>query len=75
MAFTTTASGLHDLRPTPLDTLYPAPFILMTAIDNLLNGNQLRQLGIWAELLAPLLLLLGLSALLLREQLPAAFAL
>lgn len=71
----TTASGLHDLRPTALHTLYPAPFILMTAIDNLLNGNQLRQLGIWAELLAPLLLLLGLSALLLREQLPAAFAL
>ena len=71
----TTAAGLHDLRPTPLDTLYPAPFILMTAIDNLLNGSQLRQASPWAELLAPFLLLLSLSALLLRERLPAAFTL
>lgn len=71
----TTASGLHDLRPTPLDTLYPAPFILMTAIDNLLNGKQLRPAPIWLELLAPALLLLGLSALLLRERLPEAFIL
>lgn len=71
----TTASGLHDLRPTPLDTLYPAPFILMTAIDNLLNGSQLHEASVWLELLGPLLLLLGLIALLLREQLPAAFAL
>ncbi|MGB4073134.1 CHASE2 domain-containing protein [Pseudomonas sp.] len=71
----TTASGLHDLRPTPLDTLYPAPFILMTAIDNLLNSSQLREANVWIELLGPLLLLLGLIALLLREQLPAAFAL
>ena len=71
----TTAAGLHDLRPTPLDTLYPAPFILMTAIDNLLNNSQLREADSWLELLGPLLLLLGLSTLLLREQLPAAFAL
>lgn len=71
----TTAAGLHDLRPTPLDTLYPAPFILMTAIDNLLNGSQLHEASAWLELLGPLLLLLGLSTLLLREQLPVAFAL
>ncbi|WP_422911634.1 CHASE2 domain-containing protein [Pseudomonas sp. MAC6] len=71
----TTAAGLHDLRPTPLDTLYPAPFILMTAIDNLLNNSQLREADSWLELLGPLLLLLGLSLLLLREQLHAAFAL
>ena len=71
----TTASGLHDLRPTALDTLYPAPFILMTAIDNLLNGRQLRQPQAWQELLPMSLLLLGLIALLLREQLPAAFGL
>lgn len=71
----TTAAGLHDLRPTPLDTLYPAPFILMTAIDNLLNNSQLREADSWLELLGPLLLLLGLSLLLLREKLPAAFAL
>ncbi len=71
----TTASGLHDLRPTALDTLYPAPFILMTAIDNLLNGRQLRQPHAWQELLPASLLLLGLIILLLREQLPAAFSL
>lgn len=71
----TTASGLHDLRPTALDTLYPAPFILMTAIDNLLNGRQLHRPQAWQELLPAGLLLLGLIALLLRERLPAAFAL
>jgi len=71
----TTASGLHDLRPTALDTLYPAPFILMTAIDNLLNDRQLRLVQPWLALLLPGLLLLGLSTLLLREQLPTAFAL
>ena len=71
----TTAAGLHDLRPTPLDTLYPAPFILMTAIDNLLNGSQLHEASRGLELLGPLLLLLGLSALLLVERLPAAFTL
>ena len=31
------ASGLHDIRSTPIDGLYPAVEILATAIDNLQN--------------------------------------
>ena len=37
----TTASGLHDLRPTPIDELQPGSFILATALDNLLSGQSL----------------------------------
>ena len=36
-----TASGLHDIRHTPIDSLYPAVYMLTTAIDNLLNNEYL----------------------------------
>lgn len=53
-----TASGLHDLRRTPLDDLYPAVYIVSTALDNLLNDERLRAAPVWLDyLLAPLLLL------------------
>jgi len=65
----TTAAGLHDLRRTPLDELYPAVFILATAIDNLLHGKQLQQVPVLATVLAGLALLLVLACLLLRERL------
>src|SRR5690606_10724893 len=68
----TTAAGLYDLRRTPLDDLYPAVFILATAIDNLLNGQQLQAMPSWAMLLLGAALLLGLQLLLLRERLLAA---
>ncbi|WP_187808010.1 adenylate/guanylate cyclase domain-containing protein [Aquipseudomonas alcaligenes] len=65
----TTAAGLYDLRRTPLDDLYPAVFILATAVDNLLNGEQLQAAPAWLmPLLGGLLLLLVLQ-LLLRERL------
>jgi adenylate cyclase len=35
----TNASGLHDLRVTPIDSLYPGPEMLGTAIENLKNGR------------------------------------
>lgn len=38
----TDASGLHDLRVTPIDSLYPGPQILGTAIENLKNGRWMR---------------------------------
>jgi len=38
----TTASGLHDLRPTPINEQHPGSFILATALDNLLNDQYLR---------------------------------
>ncbi|MDX5371645.1 MAG: adenylate/guanylate cyclase domain-containing protein [Pseudomonadaceae bacterium] len=68
----TTAAGLYDLRRTPLDDLYPAVFILATAIDNLLNGARLRAVPDAAAVLLGLLLLLGLQLCLLRERLLAA---
>ncbi len=37
-----TATGLHDLRATPIFQRYPATSILATAIDNLINDDFLR---------------------------------
>ncbi|MCW9016300.1 MAG: adenylate/guanylate cyclase domain-containing protein, partial [Kangiellaceae bacterium] len=37
-----TATGLHDLRATPIEALYPATSILATAIDNLKNQEYLK---------------------------------
>jgi adenylate cyclase len=57
-----TATGLHDLRPTPIDQLYPATYIIATAIDNLLNDDYLmlveRDFGV--TILIILIILLGM---------------
>lgn len=39
----TAATGLHDVRVTPMASLYPGMEILATAIDNLKNGRLMRQ--------------------------------
>lgn len=39
-----TATGLHDLRATPLSSLHPAVEIIATAIDNLKNSNPLQEI-------------------------------
>ncbi len=58
----TAATGMHDVRVTPMASLYPGMEILATAIDNLKNGRAMQRanrdfaLGI-------ALLLLGLSSL------------
>ncbi len=39
----TEATGLHDVRATPVDSLYPGIEILATAIDNLKNGRAMHQ--------------------------------
>lgn len=39
-----TATGLHDVRSTPIDDLHPGVDILAAALDNLKNGNYLREL-------------------------------
>ena len=49
------ATGLHDLRMTPIDSVYPGQEILATAIDNLKNQRMLKAAPLW---LAPLLTLL-----------------
>lgn len=38
-----TAAGLHDIRATPMASLYPAVDIVAQAIDNLKNGEALRE--------------------------------
>ncbi len=46
------APGLYDLRPVPLGGAYPGVAIHATALDNLLNGDFLREVPDWIALLA-----------------------
>ncbi|MFA5372426.1 MAG: adenylate/guanylate cyclase domain-containing protein, partial [Sideroxydans sp.] len=39
----TAATGMHDVRVTPLASLYPGVEILATAIDNLKNGRAMQR--------------------------------
>jgi adenylate cyclase len=59
----TAATGLQDLRVTPMGTLHPGAEILGTAIENLKNGRQMRYAPAWwaAALGVVLLLLLYLA--------------
>ena len=43
----TTASGLHDLKLTPLGGDYPGTEVLATTLDNLKNGERLQQAPAW----------------------------
>jgi adenylate cyclase len=59
----TAATGLQDLRVTPMGSLHPGAEILGTAIENLKNGRQMRYAPAWwaAALGVVLLLLLYLA--------------
>ena len=53
------ATGLHDLRMTPIDSVYPGQEILAMALDNLKNQRMLHAAPLgWAPLATLLLLLL-----------------
>ncbi len=54
-----TATGLHDIRPTAVDSRYDGVDILATAVDNLKNGTYLRPVPV-AWPIACTLVLLGL---------------
>ncbi|HEY0721897.1 MAG TPA: adenylate/guanylate cyclase domain-containing protein [Gammaproteobacteria bacterium] len=72
-----TATGLHDLRATPLSSQHPAVEILATAIDNLKNQDPLREVPVPYRI-ALTLLLLGLVFLAFARNLgplPIAIAL
>jgi adenylate cyclase len=56
------ATGLHDIRATPIAALHPGVDILAAAIDNLKNGNYLREVDPRWAALATLLLLSALLA-------------
>jgi len=59
----TAATGLHDVRVTPMASLYPGMEILATAIDNLKNGRVMRRAdaGFPAGLTLLLLALMSLA--------------
>jgi adenylate cyclase len=54
-----TATGLHDIRVTPIDHRHPGVEILATAIDNLKNSTWLRPAPRWAEMALALTLVLA----------------
>ncbi|HET7363798.1 MAG TPA: adenylate/guanylate cyclase domain-containing protein [Burkholderiales bacterium] len=55
----TAATGLQDLRVTPIDTLQPGAEILGTAIENLKNDRHMRYVSpAWAAAIAVLLIAL-----------------
>jgi adenylate cyclase len=56
------ATGLQDLRVTPLGSLHPGAEILGTAIENLKNGRQMRYAPAWWAALVGVLLLALLFA-------------
>jgi len=43
----TAATGMHDLRVTPMASLHPGAEILGTAIENLKNGRHMRYAPAW----------------------------
>lgn len=54
-----TASGLHDIRATAVGSLYDGVDILAGTLDNLKNGNYLRQVpAAWPAAITVVLLLL-----------------
>ena len=62
----TAATGLHDLRVTPLASLYPGMEILATALDNLKNGRMMRAAPPWFPPMLAFALLASLYAAFLR---------
>jgi adenylate cyclase len=58
----TTASGLHDLKLTPMGPDYPGTEVLATMIDNLKNGERIAVAPDWAMPAISALILLVLAA-------------
>ena len=63
----TAASGLHDLRVTPIDSLYPGVEVIATAIDNLKNRRWMTRAPAFAPV-AMALALIGLAFLAFRRR-------
>jgi adenylate cyclase len=53
-----TAAGLYDLRSSPVSGTYPGVGVHATLLDNLLSGDFMTDVPLWATIL----LVLGLSA-------------
>ncbi|MBR7800632.1 adenylate/guanylate cyclase domain-containing protein [Undibacterium fentianense] len=55
----TDASALHDIRVTPIDSLYSGLDILATSIDNLKNQRSMQTPPIWINLFACVLCIIA----------------
>ncbi len=69
-----TATGLHDLRATPLSSQHPAVEIVATAIDNLKNQDPLREFATRYRITLTLLLLTLLFGAFVRNVGPLRIA-
>jgi len=65
----TTATGLHDIRATPISSLYPGVAILATALDNLKNQRYLHAVPAYFALLIGLMLIAIQFPLFVRRRL------
>ena len=68
----TAATGLHDLRVTPMGADYPGVEMLATALDNLKNHRMMHAAPQWVSPLLTFALLGVLALLLLNRRLCAA---
>jgi adenylate cyclase len=62
----TAATGLYDLRVTPLASAYPGMEILATALDDLKNGRMMHAAPVWLVPLFALILLGALAVIFVR---------
>jgi adenylate cyclase len=68
------ASGLGDLRPTPMDGVHPGMDILAAAIETLKNGDALRRTPRWLDALIALGAIALVTALFLGKRGPVVVA-
>ncbi|MCG3176189.1 MAG: hypothetical protein MOGMAGMI_01135 [Candidatus Omnitrophica bacterium] len=61
------ASGLYDIRPTPLEPAYPAVGVNLTIYDNLMSRRFLKPMADWQSALL-LLVVFGLMLRILRMK-------
>lgn len=69
-----TASGLLDFVPTPMDATTPGPFVVATALANLQAGDWLRDAPSWLNPTLALLLIAGLGSAFLQRRSPVVTA-
>ncbi|MEK7697600.1 MAG: CHASE2 domain-containing protein, partial [Pseudomonadota bacterium] len=67
----TTAPGLHDIKLTPMQSDFPGPEVLATALDNLKNGDRLYVTPTWTLFAAVTLALALLATAFARNISPA----
>jgi hypothetical protein len=62
-----TAPSLFDVKGTPLARIHPGVEILATAIDNLKNGDSLKERPAWVMIVATLILIWSMAIALYRQ--------